>query len=107
MGGDSIINEFIYKKQIKTVQNSNESSQHSESTKNILLKSKVYTNHKMGITTIANSNDERTNSNKPDTNPQELNQSFSLRNIQQNAEINHEVESLMMNNQILQTGPAS
>ena len=61
-------------------------------------------NHKMGITTITNSNDDR-NTNKQDTNHQELNQSFSLRNIQQVVEINHEVESLMMNNQILQTGP--
>jgi hypothetical protein len=104
IGGEPIITEFMHKKQIKTVQNSNESSQHSESTKNILVKGRFNKNHKMGITTITNSNDDR-NTNKQDTNHQELNQSFSLRNIQQNAEINHEVESLMMNNQILQTGP--
>jgi hypothetical protein len=50
------IPEIIQKKAIKTVQNSHESSQHSGLKIDI---KKVDNNHKMGVTTIINSKDEK------------------------------------------------
>ena len=52
------MNQLLQKKQIKTVQNSHESSQHSGHHLKIDIK-KVDINHKMGVTTIINSKDEQ------------------------------------------------
>ena len=60
------------------------------------------TNLNGGIGTIANSNDEsRNEKEKYMQNNQQLNQSFSLKNIQLNNENNIEVESLMMNKHVV------
>lgn len=94
---EGIEGRLLLKKQIKTTQNSNENSQNSESQK--LLECR---NMRQGVTTITNSNEEQYNYEHGDQ--QQLNQSFSLKNIQQNADNLHEVESLMMNRQICQKG---
>lgn len=94
------MNELIQKKQIKTVQNSHESSQHSGHNNLKIDIKKVDGNHKMGVTTIINSKDEQQSKDYSTVNGQKLNQSFSLRNMP--AGDPHEVESLMMNKQIQQ-----
>ena len=63
--GCEIITDFTHKKQVKTVQNSNESSQHSESYKNILQNAK-HLSHPMGIDTVKNSNSHETQNNDAD-----------------------------------------
>ena len=69
---------MVHKKQVKTTQNSNENSQNSESQKNLFEGKNGHNTH--GIGTIVNSNEDQYNYDRDQQ--QQLNQSFSLKNIQ-------------------------